>query len=274
MLDPRPPRLPVAAAVRLASAAIRRTARGVSARRGPADARGARLRRPCPRLPRRGFPCRGAPRPAPQAVHPDRRAHVGSAILADGIERRSAVVRRDRRGPGRRRGARGLARCDRSTIAGRACGDRDRPRSALVEDAVAEPPQDTEDSADATPSVATAGAYGMVSVPGSGGVVLGFEFSNASRATGLAERFPPQLARHAAAALSIVTGQLAAERSRDVAPRPGHRAVPLRLHGRPRAQDAADRPPRVPRADHRGQGRRSRRRARVPRTGAASSSGR
>ncbi len=52
----------------------------------------------------------------------------------------------------------------------------------------------------------------MLPIPSAGQVVLGFEFDGPGRADRLAERLPPQLARHAAVALALVTEQLATER--------------------------------------------------------------
>ena len=52
----------------------------------------------------------------------------------------------------------------------------------------------------------------MLPIPSAGQVVLGFEFEGPGRADRLAERLPPQLARHAAVALALVTEQLATDR--------------------------------------------------------------
>ena len=54
--------------------------------------------------------------------------------------------------------------------------------------------------------------YSMLPIPSAGKVVLGFEFEAPDRADRLPERLPPQLARHAAVALALVTEQLATER--------------------------------------------------------------
>lgn len=54
--------------------------------------------------------------------------------------------------------------------------------------------------------------YALLPIPTAGHVVLGFEFDRAGAADRLAERLPPQLARHAAVALSLVTEQLATDR--------------------------------------------------------------
>lgn len=54
--------------------------------------------------------------------------------------------------------------------------------------------------------------YALLPIPAAGHVVLGFEFDRAGAADHLTERLPPQLARHAAVALSLVTEQLATDR--------------------------------------------------------------
>jgi signal transduction histidine kinase len=54
--------------------------------------------------------------------------------------------------------------------------------------------------------------YALLPIPTAGHVVLGFEFDRAGATDRLAERLPPQLARHAAVALSLVTEQLATDR--------------------------------------------------------------
>jgi signal transduction histidine kinase len=54
--------------------------------------------------------------------------------------------------------------------------------------------------------------YAVVPIPSAGAVALGFEFRRPADAERVAERLPPQLARHAAVALALVTSQLATER--------------------------------------------------------------
>jgi signal transduction histidine kinase len=54
--------------------------------------------------------------------------------------------------------------------------------------------------------------YAMIPIPSAGDVVIGFDFASREGAERLAERLPPQLARHAAVALALVTEQLATER--------------------------------------------------------------
>jgi signal transduction histidine kinase len=54
--------------------------------------------------------------------------------------------------------------------------------------------------------------YALLPIPSAGRVVIGFEFREQSGIGRLAERLTPQLARHAAVALALVTEQLAAQR--------------------------------------------------------------
>lgn len=54
--------------------------------------------------------------------------------------------------------------------------------------------------------------YALLAIPSAGRVFLGFEFSQPGGADRLTDRLPPQLARHAAVALSLVTEQLATDR--------------------------------------------------------------
>jgi signal transduction histidine kinase len=53
--------------------------------------------------------------------------------------------------------------------------------------------------------------FACLELPNAGSVTLGFDFPDAESAAALRERLPPGLARHAAAALSLVTEQLAIE---------------------------------------------------------------
>lgn len=54
--------------------------------------------------------------------------------------------------------------------------------------------------------------YALLPIPSAGQVFLGFEFDRPGGVDQLIERLPPQLARHAAVALSLVTEQLATDR--------------------------------------------------------------
>jgi signal transduction histidine kinase len=54
--------------------------------------------------------------------------------------------------------------------------------------------------------------FACLEIPAAGAVALGFDFASAEEAASVAERLPPNLARHAAVALALVSGQLATER--------------------------------------------------------------
>ena len=136
------------------------------------------------------------------------------AVLADGVERRSAVWAAPGEDPA---AAEALAawldasaarsRAERAAagpapISIVAAGDADaEPGSSSALPAEAEPPADTD----------PAGVFALLPIVG-GRVVLGFEFDSPTRAAKLGERVPAPLARHAAVALAVVTEQLAAER--------------------------------------------------------------
>ena len=160
-----------------------------------------------------------------------------AAVLADGIERRCAVSVVPGEDPA---AAEALAtwldaRATRSRAERAAAGvapislivgaeeRRAIPRAARAQQADGDEPQ-PEDRPVASPEparperrspepdVASAPWYSMLPIPSAGQVVLGFEFDGPGRADRLAERLPPQLARHAAVALALVTEQLATER--------------------------------------------------------------
>jgi signal transduction histidine kinase len=137
-----------------------------------------------------------------------------AAVIADGIERRTAVAV----GPGEDpSGAEALA----------AWLDVHAPRTRAQRAAAGRSPVSfivgTAESLAETPSIGSPGAgrmhadapdphYAMVPIPSAGEVFLGFEFAKASDVERLAERLPTQLARHAAVALALVTAQLSGER--------------------------------------------------------------
>ncbi len=54
--------------------------------------------------------------------------------------------------------------------------------------------------------------FACLEIPEAGRVALGFDFASADDAASVAERLPPNLARHAAVALALVSSQLATER--------------------------------------------------------------
>ena len=64
----------------------------------------------------------------------------------------------------------------------------------------------------ASRSATTAHHFACLPIPAAGDVVLGFDFADETTAAGLEESLPPQLARHAAVALALVTERVAADR--------------------------------------------------------------
>ena len=68
------------------------------------------------------------------------------------------------------------------------------------------PPDDHE------PAASPERHFAILPIPSAGDVALGFAFTRAADSERLADRLPPTLARHAAVALALVTGQLAGER--------------------------------------------------------------
>jgi signal transduction histidine kinase len=133
-----------------------------------------------------------------------------AAVLANGVERRSAVAVGRGEDPS---AANDLAAwLDASSDRSRA--ERAASGRARVSIVVADVPTDTSIESPAPPSIAEGAtrSYALLPIPSAGDVVLGFEFADPPRAGALARRLPPQLARHAAVALALVTEQLAAER--------------------------------------------------------------
>ncbi|HLQ49569.1 MAG TPA: GAF domain-containing sensor histidine kinase [Candidatus Dormibacteraeota bacterium] len=130
-----------------------------------------------------------------------------AAVLANGAERHSAVaVAQGEDASAANDLAAWLdARSDRSR-AERAASGRARV-SVVVADARADPPDEPEAITDRASR-----SYALLPIPSAGDVVLGFEFADPPRPGELARRLPPQLARHAAVALALVTEQLATER--------------------------------------------------------------
>ena len=133
-----------------------------------------------------------------------------AAVLANGTERHSAVAVAQGEDPS---AANDLAAwldasSDRSR-AERAASGRARV-SVVVADAERDPP--TEPNAPAAMGHRASRSYALLPIPSAGDVVLGFEFTDPPRPGELARRLPPQLARHAAVALALVTEQLATER--------------------------------------------------------------
>ena len=130
------------------------------------------------------------------------------AVLAEGIERRSAVSIAPGEDP---TAAEALAAwLDASAARSRAdrAASPPAPVSIIeVSDARA------RGAAGALLPTAPGGgaAYALVPVPGGQGVVLGFEFNGQAKAAKLDERLPASLVRHAGVALAVVTRELAGE---------------------------------------------------------------
>jgi signal transduction histidine kinase len=130
------------------------------------------------------------------------------AVLAEGIERRSAVSV----APGEDTAAAEALAAWLDATAERSRAERaaSAPAPVTIVEGGSVRPRGVEVAPAGGPSAA---CYSLLRVSGPGGVVLGFEFTSPARAARLAERLPPQLTRHAGAALAVVTSQLAAERS-------------------------------------------------------------
>jgi len=138
-----------------------------------------------------------------------------AAVVADGIERRAAVAVDAGEDPDR---AADLAAW-LDAHAPRSRARRAAAGRAPVSFIVAAPVLSAEHGSAADRRAAagrddTAGAphFAVVPIPSAGDVALGFEFARAADADHVADRLPPNLARHAAVALALVTSQLATER--------------------------------------------------------------
>jgi signal transduction histidine kinase len=132
-----------------------------------------------------------------------------ASVLADGAERRSAVAVG--------RGEDAAAATDLAAWldanSGRSRAERVASSRAHVSVVVSDRTIDTAvDGADATPEPSGDPWYALIPIPSAGNVVLGFEFDEPQPVDELSKRLPPQLARHAAVVLALVTEQLAAER--------------------------------------------------------------
>ena len=131
-----------------------------------------------------------------------------TAVVADGIERRVAVAVAEDED---RETAEALASW-LDARAGRSRSRRAAAGPAPVSFVVGSPAPAGEPADRRIPATDAPRVYAMLPIPSAGEVVLGFEFGRARDAERLAERIPPQLARHAAVALALVTEQLATER--------------------------------------------------------------
>jgi signal transduction histidine kinase len=147
-----------------------------------------------------------------------------AAVVADGIDRRAAVAVDPGEDPddASELAAWLDANAPRSRVQRAASGRA--PISFIVAGRAARLPADAADGAApdepvaagraGTEPVAEAGRphYALLPIPSAGDIALGFEFRRASDAEHVAERLPPNLARHAAVALALVTSQLATDR--------------------------------------------------------------
>jgi signal transduction histidine kinase len=132
-----------------------------------------------------------------------------AAVLADGVERRSAVaVAHGTDAAAANDLANWLDATSARSRAQRAASGPARVSIVVAETATAKPQHGRR------PAI-TGGrvpSYALLPIPSAGKVVLGFEFDEPQHAGELARRLPPQLARHVAVVLALVTEQLAAER--------------------------------------------------------------
>jgi signal transduction histidine kinase len=154
-----------------------------------------------------------------------------AAVLADGIERRSAVSVDEGEDPtaaealaawldasaGRSRAERAAAgRAPVSVVVRGAEAVAAAPVPGPADRPVAPRPPAAVPRGDALPTTVVASEgdhwYALLAIPSAGQVFLGFEFDGPDGPDHLAGRLPPQLARHAAVALALVSEQLAADR--------------------------------------------------------------
>ena len=252
-------------------AALRGTARGVAPRRGSASSTRRRASWPVPSTSLAADRSAEARLAGLLALLARAVGARRAAVLADGIERRVAVAVIDTEDEAAAAGPRGLARRDGAALALRSAPPRRRPPSSLASQALPAPDGRT---GRARPSRTSIGTYALDrAARRPAGTVLGFDFPDADGGRGPARApaagdGPPRRASPS----SLVTTQLAARaRARD-APGTGRRAGTLRVHGRPRAAHAADRPQRLSRPDPRRAGRGRRRPSASSSTGAGSSS--
>ena len=132
-----------------------------------------------------------------------------TAVLADGPGRRVAVARSAEEGEDGEAAARELAAW-LDAWAPRPRSHRAASGVAPVAIVVASPAARPARTADAKPTIER--HYACLPIPSAGGVVLGFDFRDQTAASELETNLPPQLARHAAVALALVTEQIATER--------------------------------------------------------------
>jgi signal transduction histidine kinase len=137
-----------------------------------------------------------------------------AAVIADGIERRAAVAVEPGEDPAMAEAlAEWLDVNAPRTRARRAASGR-APISFIIA-AVPGSTDERDAGADLEPGHEpdrSPAHYAVLPIPSAGDVALGFEFRRIGDADRLADRLPPTMARHAAVALALVTGQLATER--------------------------------------------------------------
>jgi signal transduction histidine kinase len=134
-----------------------------------------------------------------------------AAVVADGIERRAAVAVDPGEDPAVAQALAAWLDVHAPRSRARRAASAQAPISFIV---AAVPGADAEVDADGAeiPAAAAGPHYAVVPIPSAGDVALGFEFRRPVDAERLASRLPPDLARHAAVALALVTSQLATER--------------------------------------------------------------
>jgi signal transduction histidine kinase len=132
-----------------------------------------------------------------------------AAVLADGLGRRVAVARSADEGDEGETAARDLAAW-LDAWAPRPRSHRAASVAAPVAIVVASPAGKSPRASSARSS--TRKHYACLPIPSAGDVVLGFDFADERAAAELETNLPPQLARHAAVALALVTEQIATER--------------------------------------------------------------
>ena len=146
-----------------------------------------------------------------------------AAVIADGIERRTAVsvspgeppeaaealaTWLDAHAPRSRARRAAAGRAPIALVLATSHGDPD----GVGDDPGDSPADPGPPAGPATAADAETTRYAVVPIPTAGDVALGFEFRRAADADRVADRLPPTMARHAAVALALVTSQLASER--------------------------------------------------------------
>jgi signal transduction histidine kinase len=130
----------------------------------------------------------GARRAAVLSVAPERRIAVAAGEDEDPADPVALAAWLDARGPGSRAERAATAPAAISIV--RATGPGHRPTARAAEGTQ---------------------HYAWIEIPSSGRVVLGFELASLGAVEGVGDRLPSQMARHAAVALALVTGQMAGE---------------------------------------------------------------